>query len=476
MQAEPAPDTTLVEAGRRGDHAAFAQIVERYQSAVYAVSYASTRNRALADDVAQETFVAAWRSLRELRDGTRLSAWLCGIARNRARDALKRQRREHPEGADPVADEPVAASTPFDALGDAQIERLLATALDGVPAVYREPLVLFYVEQQSVADVARLLGLSPATTNKRLSRGRTMLAARIGELVESKLTLRGPKRDLVVCVLAAIAVLGSASHVDASPAVAKGSSIMPKLAVTALLVATVGGASLLSAGAGTSSKPTSARAASTAAASASVAVPAAAPKPSGSATASPPAKPAPAPTRPVTQPAPRLPAASAVPDCATVARHLAELTFYGFSSAKQMPAQKRDEFIRLRSASVAERCTTERWSDDRRSCAMGATDNDGALACREDAFITADELAKLPPELQCDAVAKHLADLATAPGAKFAIVAQKMSNAGKSFDLAKMKVQVQDQTRTKCEDLSWSVAMRRCIATSKTHDDTSKCW
>src|SRR5512146_1156651 len=85
-------DRELIEASRRGDRAAFATIIERYQRAVYAVAFSRTRDRALSDDLAQDTFVIAWRRFAELRDVERLPAWLCGIARNLARDARKRGR------------------------------------------------------------------------------------------------------------------------------------------------------------------------------------------------------------------------------------------------------------------------------------------------------------------------------------------------------------------------------------------------
>jgi RNA polymerase sigma factor (sigma-70 family) len=87
-------DVTLIDASRRGDRAAFAHIIERYQRAVYAVAFSGVRDRALADDIAQDTFVIAWRRLDELRDDSRLAAWLCGIARNRARDVRRQTQRE----------------------------------------------------------------------------------------------------------------------------------------------------------------------------------------------------------------------------------------------------------------------------------------------------------------------------------------------------------------------------------------------
>src|SRR5438876_876971 len=75
-------DAELLEASRRGERDAFGAIVGRYQRVVSAVSYSRTRDRALGDDVAQETFIAAWRQLDQLREPSRLRSWLCGIARN----------------------------------------------------------------------------------------------------------------------------------------------------------------------------------------------------------------------------------------------------------------------------------------------------------------------------------------------------------------------------------------------------------
>ena len=157
-------DATLIEASRRGDREAFAQIIERYQRTVYAVAFSSVRDRALADDVAQDTFVIAWRRLDELRDERKLAAWLCGIARNRARELRRATHREMLGELDDYAH----TTTPYDELTEAESERIVAAALGEVPEVYREPLVLYYYEERSIDDVARSLGISAATTNKRL--------------------------------------------------------------------------------------------------------------------------------------------------------------------------------------------------------------------------------------------------------------------------------------------------------------------
>jgi hypothetical protein len=77
-------DAELVEASRRGEREAFGLLVSRYQDVVCAVSFSSTGNWVLSEDVAQDTFIAAWHQLGQLRETSRLRSWLCGIARNLA--------------------------------------------------------------------------------------------------------------------------------------------------------------------------------------------------------------------------------------------------------------------------------------------------------------------------------------------------------------------------------------------------------
>src|SRR6185312_15253598 len=221
-------DGELVNASRRGEHQAFGQLVARYQDLVCAVSYSSTGDHVLSEDVAQETFIAAWRQLGGLREPGRLRPWLCGIARNLARKARKARRRDElvDEG------EPIAEGNPFDDAARGQVERLVRDALDRVPATYREVLVLYYREGQAIRDVATGLGISEAAVEQRLSRGRRYLADGVTSLVERSLRGERKRRDLVAAVLAAIAVTAIAPRVDAKPRPSVGrskGSIMLKL-------------------------------------------------------------------------------------------------------------------------------------------------------------------------------------------------------------------------------------------------------
>src|SRR5262245_66240816 len=92
----PADEAGLVRDAQRGDAAAFAEIVRRYQHAVHRVAYALTRNAADADDLAQETFVRAYKALDRFRVGEPLYPWLARIATNLA-FSLFRTRKRRPE-------------------------------------------------------------------------------------------------------------------------------------------------------------------------------------------------------------------------------------------------------------------------------------------------------------------------------------------------------------------------------------------
>lgn len=226
-------DAELVEASRRGERDAFGLLVSRYQDVVCAVSYSSTGNWALSEDVAQDTFIAAWRQLGQLRETGRLRAWLCQIARNLARKARQRGDREAREDAIEV-DTDLAArdADPFSATAQAEVERVVREALARIPDRYRETLVLYYCENQSVREVATTLGIAEDAAMQRLSRGRRYLADGVNALVERSLQQTRGRRDLRMAVLAAL------PHVD--PPIARGSTSMIKIAIAAVVTAVVG--------------------------------------------------------------------------------------------------------------------------------------------------------------------------------------------------------------------------------------------
>ena len=226
-------DAELLEASRRGEREAFGVLVERYQDVVCAVSYSRTGDRALSEDVAQDTFIAAWRQLDQLREVGRLRSWLCGIARNLARKARRRSEREAPLERIVVFE----GANPFDHAAEAESERVVRDALARVPEIYRDVLVLYYRDHRSVREVAAALGITEAAALQRLARGRQYLADGVTDLVERSLRGQRPPRKLAVLVIAALPAVAP-SRVDA--ATHSNGELMIKIAVIAAALAAAG--------------------------------------------------------------------------------------------------------------------------------------------------------------------------------------------------------------------------------------------
>src|SRR6476659_6769706 len=106
----PIADAELVLRCRQRDTTAFGELVERHQRLVFGVALARCGDPALAEDLAQEAFVTAWRDLDRLRDGERVGSWVAGIARNLAANAA-RERARHAEAP---ASAPAVVPTPED--------------------------------------------------------------------------------------------------------------------------------------------------------------------------------------------------------------------------------------------------------------------------------------------------------------------------------------------------------------------------
>ena len=226
------PDAELVDRCRRErDAEAFRQLVERHKDLVFAVALAHTGDPALAEDAAQEAFVAAWRDMDGLREPDRVGSWVAGIARNLARNALRNRarRRSH------QLEQPAPPATPEDEVLAREDRELVARALAEVPAAHREALVLYYLEGQPVARIAEVLGVREELVKQRLSRGRRALRASVATRVEVALVRARPG------ALFSTGVLEAARAPAAVSAAGKGLAIMSmkKIAIAAIALATV---------------------------------------------------------------------------------------------------------------------------------------------------------------------------------------------------------------------------------------------
>jgi RNA polymerase sigma factor (sigma-70 family) len=199
-------DASLLAASQAGDVDAFGKLIERYHNLVCAIAYSRTGDRAVSEDIAQETFLAGWRGIAELREADKLRPWLCSIARHRASKALRGRR-----AADDISVHEGQLSGdpgPLAGMLAKEVETAVWAALEKLPETYREPLVLFYREDQSIKEVALGLGLTEETAKQRLSRGRQQLRDNIGELVEQTLQKGRPRKAAAAAILAVIIAQG----------------------------------------------------------------------------------------------------------------------------------------------------------------------------------------------------------------------------------------------------------------------------
>ena len=233
-------DKDLLQRSLAGDTVAFGALVERHEAAVCAVSFAVTGDREVSEDVTQDAFLTAWRSLPTLREPARFKAWACGIARNLARKA-RATRSRLVEAAREPADPLPGADEMLDARSR---EAAVWASLESLSPTYREPLVLFYREGRSTREVAEALGLSIATVEQRLSRGRKQLRAEVMDLVERTLEDGPPPGRISSAVVATIGVnaipVGGDATTSSGPAPGSNSTTMKTILIASALATTAG--------------------------------------------------------------------------------------------------------------------------------------------------------------------------------------------------------------------------------------------
>src|SRR5438445_3433579 len=219
-------DSKLVTESLAGNRDAFGWIVSRYQSLLCSLAYSATGSLSQSEDLAQETFFTAWKQLADLREPEKLRSWLCRISRNLTFDALRRQGREpihKAESLEEIQESPAPEPLPSDYTISREEEAILWRSIERIPESYREPLVLYYREHQSVENVALVWDLSEDAVKQRLSRGRKLLHEQVLAFVEGALERTSPGKAFTIGVLAALpAFTISAKAAAVGVAAAKG--------------------------------------------------------------------------------------------------------------------------------------------------------------------------------------------------------------------------------------------------------------
>jgi RNA polymerase sigma-70 factor (ECF subfamily) len=184
---QSAKDRSLADRARNGDLDAFEELMHARIDAIYHLSFAIVGDEADARDSTQETFIAAWRRIRELRDPERFEAWLHRIAVNSARMTLRargrRRVREIPSGDVAAIAAASDRTAPARERSDAD---LLGAALDRLPLDQRTILVLHHLEGHGVTDLAAILDIPAGTVKSRLHTARRALEAALATEARSR--------------------------------------------------------------------------------------------------------------------------------------------------------------------------------------------------------------------------------------------------------------------------------------------------
>ena len=176
-------DDELVELARGGDRAAFGELVERHQQAVFRTALAALRSRQEAEEVVQDTMVGAFHHLDRFRGASSFRTWLLAIAWNRARDRRRLVNRWARVfvSRDGAGGHESAAAGPSheDALIGAESHEAVRRLLGTLPAKYRDSLLLSAFTEQTFDEIGRLLGVPTGTAKWRAMEGRRLLRAKL---------------------------------------------------------------------------------------------------------------------------------------------------------------------------------------------------------------------------------------------------------------------------------------------------------
>ena len=186
-------DRTMARSIAAGDASAFERMMRRYNRRLYRLARATLRDRTEAEDVLQDAYICAYRSMGNFRGEASLGTWLSRLVLNECFARMRRHvRREnvvpmvsasrHVESTHMIIDE---SDSPDTALGRGQIRELLERKVDELPENYRTVFVLRSVEELTVSETAEILGIPEETVRSRHFRAKSLLRESLARELDS---------------------------------------------------------------------------------------------------------------------------------------------------------------------------------------------------------------------------------------------------------------------------------------------------
>ena len=169
-------DDVLIERVKKGDQEAFNPLVERYKLPLYKVMYRMVYNRDDAEDLVEEAFIKAFRSLKKFETGRPFYAWICRIAVNNAINYLRKEKRAQVQPLEFVEHQLAAKKgDPVKMTAQKVLQEKIAASMARLPEDDRTILILRVDEEFSYAEISKILNIPRGTVMSRLARARQRL-------------------------------------------------------------------------------------------------------------------------------------------------------------------------------------------------------------------------------------------------------------------------------------------------------------
>jgi RNA polymerase sigma-70 factor (ECF subfamily) len=189
-------DEELVRRFNDGDRDAFAELVQRYQDRIFTLCLRWMRDRQVAEEVAQDVFVAVYRALPRFRGEARFSTWIFRVATNHCKNRRLYRQRRHSDKHEPLEGTPredgpsrqLPSTGPGTDRGAmrSEAERLLQDALDALDEGHRTIIILRDIEDLPYEEIAEILDLPRGTVKSRLHRARAQLARALSRHIDKE--------------------------------------------------------------------------------------------------------------------------------------------------------------------------------------------------------------------------------------------------------------------------------------------------
>ncbi len=184
-----ADDQHYIRLVREGDTNAFAVLVNRYKDMVFTLSLKMLKDREEAEEVAQDTFLKLFKSLSKFNRESKFSTWIYKVAFNTCLDRLKKNKRLQPvSGLDEFTEqEAISLMNVLDSIEEKERTQMIQDCLQELPGEDNFLLTLYYFEEQSLEEIAKIIGITPNNVKIRLYRNRKKLASLLAEYLEPEI-------------------------------------------------------------------------------------------------------------------------------------------------------------------------------------------------------------------------------------------------------------------------------------------------